>query len=243
MAAFVGANLNAVPGGGTFITYPVLLLLGNNSLTANATSTVVLWPGALTSLTGFQKEIKKNSKWVKLYIIPVLLGAIVGSVALINTPSSLFYWIAPILIIFGSLLMQFREGINDLFVSLRLDKNNRLSISMALIFIISAYGSYFGAGIGILLLGALSILGIKSIYENIAIKNVLAIVANFIALLVFVFAGFVSWHYVPVMVLGAVIGGYTGSRLIKKVNQRLVRDSVIALGYTMALLLFIFRIH
>lgn len=203
----------------------------------------MLWPGALTSLTGFKKEIKKNEKWVKLYIVPVLLGAIVGSVALINTPSSLFYWIAPILIILGSILMQFRENINNMFVSLKLTKDNRLSFSMLLIFIISAYGSYFGAGIGILLLGALSILGIKNIYENIAIKNVLAIIANFVALVVFVFAGFINWHFVPVMVVGAIIGGYTGSHLIRKVNQRLVRDSVIGLGYVMAILLFLFRIH
>ncbi len=241
MAAFVGANLNAVPGGGTFITYPVLLLLGNNSLAANATSTVILWPGALTSLSGFKKEIKKNNKYIKLYFLPIIFGSIVGSAALINTPSSLFYFIAPVLIVIGSLMMQFRDGINKRFKNLKVSKENKLVISMIIIFVIASYGSYFGAGIGILLLAALSILGIKNIYENIAIKNVLAIITNFVALSIFVYSGLVSWHYVPVMILGSVLGGYSGSRLIRKVDQRIVKDTVIALGYTMAIFLVLFK--
>ncbi len=240
LAAFVGAIMNAIPGGGTFLTYPVLLALGSNSIVANATSTVVLWPGIVSSLPGYKKEIIKSKTWIKILIIPAVVGAIVGSFILTHTPSSVFDWIAPILIIIGASLLQFQEPVNRLFKKIHLDQPKRKVMFVGLlILIVAIYGSYFGAGIGILLLGCLSVLGIKDMYQNIGLKNVISLIVNFVAIIYFSLSGIVHWQIVPIMALGAVIGGYTGSHLVRFVNRQMLRTGVVILGYTIAVILFL----
>lgn len=238
IAAFVAANLNATVGGGTFLTYPVLLLMGVNGIVANATSTVVLWPGITASLPGFKRELSKSKRWIKALIFPALAGGVLGSFILTHTPDGIFHWIAPLLILTGALLFQYQRSVDRYLRGLQIYKEgHRAMIVFVMIFAISVYGAYFGAGIGILLLGGLSILGIRDIVQNIALKNVLAALINGVAVVYFAASGIVHWSVVPVMASGAILGGVTGSHLVRYVDQTRLRQTVVFLGYVIALTL------
>ena len=240
VAAFVGANLNATVGGGTFLTYPVLLLMGNTGIVANATSTVVLWPGITATLPGFKREITKSKRWIKVLVYPAIAGGMLGSFILTHTSNSLFKWIAPLLILVGALLFQYQKQVDHFLRNIDLYKDgHRAAVVFCIVFSISVYGAYFGAGIGILLLGGLSILGIRDIVQNIALKNVLAVAVNGVAVIYFALSGIVHWQVVPVMVCGSIIGGFTGVHLVRKVNQRTLRKTVIFLGYSIAVTLLL----
>ena len=241
-AAFIAANMNAIPGGGTFITYPVLLLMGNSSITANATSTAILWPGLLASLPGFKNEISKSKSWLKPLLLPAIVGSIAGAFILTHTPNTVFNWVAPLLIIIGTALLQFQTHVNTFFQRINFDNPKRKAALVSLLILsIAVYGAYFGAGIGILLLGSLSMLGIKDIYQNIGIKNVISLTINGVAIIYFSLSGIIHWQVVPLMALGAMLGGYTGSHLVHHVNKQKLRIGVVVLGYLIALILFIIK--
>lgn len=243
LAAFLAGNLNAIAGGGTFLTYPVLLLLGYSSIVANATSTVILWPGIAASLPGYKKEIKKSKKWIRALYLPALIGGIIGSFILTHTPSRTFSLLAPILIVVGSLIFYYQAGINKFFKKVRLSNpRHRAAFVVLFVLAVGIYGAYFGAGIGIVLLGALSILGVHNIYQDIALKNVLALIVNATAVIYFTFSGIVHWQAVPLMAAGAIAGGYTGSKLVRHISQQVVRKGIVILGFTIAAVLLIARL-
>ncbi len=237
LAGFLAGNMNAISGGGTFITYPFLLLMGNSSIVANTTSTVALWPGILASLPGYKKELVQVKSWIKLFIIPALIGGLIGSFILTHTPEKTFNLIVPLLIITGSLILQFQEQITGFFQRIHLDRRAQRIMFVPLLLVIAIYGAYFGAGIGILLLGCLALVGIKDIYENIALKNSLSLIVNFTAVVYFIAGGFVHWAIVPTLALGAIVGGYTGSHLAHRVNKRTVKTFTVILGFVIAITL------
>jgi uncharacterized membrane protein YfcA len=242
LAAFLAGNLNDISGGGTFLTYPILLAMGYSSIVANATSTVVLWPGVAASLPGYRKEIKRGKKWIAALWIPALLGAIAGSFILTHTSSQAFSLIAPLLIMVGSLIFYYQTGINRFFNKIKLTKAHHRAMFVALfVLAVGVYGAYFGAGIGIVLLGALSILGVHNLYQDIAIKNVLSLIVNFVAVVYFSFSGIVQWEVVPLMAIGAIAGGFSGSILVRRISQKFVRQGIVVLGFTIALILFVAR--
>lgn len=244
LAAFVAGIMNAAAGGGAFLTYPVLLLMGDSSIVANATSAVVLWFGVLASLSGYRKEVHHNRKWMKRLFVPALLGGIVGSHLLIKTPDSVFALVAPILIAIGSLVLLFQKQIHRYFHKMKIDKaSRRIIVVSLLVFLISIYGAYFGAGIGILLIGILTILGIGSIYQTIALKNEVALVVNFVAAVYFISHGLIHWQVVPFMAVGTVSGGYLGARWVHHINRGFVQKLVVGFGLSIACILFVLHLR
>lgn len=243
VAAFIAGIMNAAAGGGAFLTYPMLLLMGNTSIVANATSTVILWPGVLASLSGYRKEVRQNKKWMTRLVIPALIGGIIGSHLLIRTPDNVFALVAPVLIALGSIILLYQKEIHRYFHRFKFDKaSRRIVVVSILVFFISIYGAYFGAGIGILLIGILTILGIGNIYCTIALKNEIALVVNFVAATYFISSGLIHWQAVPIMAAGSIAGGYTGAKWVHHMNRTLVQRIVVALGFIIAILLFINRI-
>ncbi len=243
LAAFGAGNMNAVTGGGTFLTYPMLLLLGNSSIVANGTSTVLLWPGVFASLFGYKDEIRQSKYWIKILCLPALAGAVVGSFVLTHTPQNVFDFVAPILIAIGATILQFQAQIIRLFGISHLDQSKRKTMVVAfLVFAIGTYGAYFGAGIGILLIGSLSILGFGDLLETIGLKNVLSLLVNLVAAIYFSFSGIVHWQIVPLMTCGVILGGYSGSRLVHHVNREYVRRAVVMLGFGIAITLLTIRL-
>ena len=243
LAAFAGGLLNAVAGGGTLLTYPFLLLAGSSSIVANATSTVVLWPGVIASLPAYRKEIFASRRWIKKLLLPAFIGGIFGAYILTHTTDGAFTLIAPFLIILGSLILHYQLPIDRFFHHIQLaHPHQRIFFIAVIVFGIGIYGAYFGAGIGILLLGGLSILGIKNIYREIAIKNVLVVVVNLTAVIYFIDHHLINWQFVPMMVGASVLGGITGPHIVRHLDKARLKNGVVLLGIALAVILLIIRL-
>lgn len=242
-AAFAAGLINSIAGGGTLVSFPALLWTGRDPVLANATSTVALWPASLAGVYGFRRELKGGTRTFLLFGAPSLAGGILGAALLLRTPSETFARLVPFLILFATLLLAAQEPISR---RLRGDDDaphepTRAWWAVAIVFqfLVGVYGGYFGAGIGILMLAALGLLGFTDIHRMNALKNLLAICINGVAAVYFIFSGAVIWSDVLVMTFAAVAGGYLGARLAYRLGRRFVRRAVIAVGLVMSVSLFI----
>jgi uncharacterized protein len=241
-SAFVAGAINSVAGGGTLVSFPTLIWIGLDSVTANATSTVAIWPGTIGSVWGYRKEVGTAEPRFAVLILPSLVGGLAGALLLHWTPTATFDRMVPFLILFATLLFMAQETVQRLLKTGDPAKRKTTGwILGALLFqlCVAVYGGYFGAGIGILMLAALSILGLKDIHQMNGLKSVFGGSINGIAALYFVWARMVYWPYVLVMVLGSVTGGYAGAGLARRMGRKAVRWVVIAIGFGMAVSLFI----
>jgi len=231
-----------VAGGGTLVSFPTLVWLGLDSVTANATSTVAIWPGTVGSTWGYRRELREAEPRYRILIVPSLIGGIAGALLLRWTPPSVFDHLVPFLILFATLLFMAQEAIQRRLGTAR-DPSHRGSkwLTGALCFqlLIGLYGGYFGAGIGILMLAALSIMGLTDIHEMNSLKVVFGGSINGIAAAYFVWAGMVRWPYVLVMAAGAILGGWGGAGTARRMGRTAVRRIVVGLGLVMAISLFI----
>ena len=239
-AACVAGAVNSVAGGGTLLTFPALVWVGVPALTANATNTVALWPGAVGSVWGYRRELLATDRRVFALVVPSLLGGLAGAVLLHVTPPSVFERLVPWLILFATCIFLFQEPIQKRF-DLRDAHEARshwLSWTMLFQFAVGVYGGYFGAGIGILMLAALSLIGHTDIHQMNGVKCLLAGAVNGIAALYFSLAGLVVWPYALLMAGGAILGGIVGSGLARRVGRTAVRRIVLVSGFGMAIYSF-----
>ena len=241
-AAFAAGMINSVAGGGTLVSFPALLWAGRDPVFANATSTVALWPASLAGLYGFRRELEGGRRWVLLFGAPSLAGGVLGAVLLLRTPSETFARLAPYLILFATLLVALQEPISRRLVGERREgeKLSRAWLAGAVVFqfLVGVYGGYFGAGIGILMLAALGLLGFTDIHQMNGLKNLLAILINGVAAAYFISSGAIIWADVLVMTFAAIAGGYSGARLAYRLGRRFVRRAVIVTGLVMGVSLF-----
>ncbi len=244
LAAFLAGAINSVAGGGTLVSFPALIWLGLNSVTANATSTVAIWPGTVGSIWGYRRELREAEPRFRVLILPSLVGGLTGALLLRWTPASTFDKLVPFLILFATLLFMAQETVQRMLKTGDAQSRRSTRWLVGAIFFqlaVGIYGGYFGAGIGILMLAALSILGLKDIHEMNSLKVVFGGSINGIAAAYFVWAGMVNWTYVLIMAVGAIVGGYGGAGLARKLGRTAVRRIVIAIGFCMAVSLFIKR--
>jgi len=241
-AAFLAGAINSVAGGGTLVSFPALIWLGLDSVTANATSTVAIWPGTVGSAWGYRRELRSSQARFLAMIGPSLVGGIAGAMLLRWTPTATFDRLVPFLILFATLLFMAQETVQRKLGT----GNPEMRKSMkwlvgGLLFqlLVGLYGGYFGAGIGILMLAALSILGLSDIHEMNSLKVVLGGSVNGIAAVYFIWARMVYWPYVVLMAVASILGGYGGAGAARKLGRTAVRRLVIAVGFGMAVSLFI----
>lgn len=241
-AAFAAGLINSIAGGGTLVSFPALLWTGRDPVLANATSTVALWPASLAGVYGFRRELKGGTRTFLLFGAPSLLGGVLGAALLLRTPSETFERLVPFLILFATLLLAAQEPISRRLrgddESPREPTRTWWAVAIVFQFLVGVYGGYFGAGIGILMLAALGLLGFTDIHRMNALKNLLAICINGVAAGYFIFSGAVIWSDVLVMMFAAVAGGYLGARLAYRLGRRFVRLAVIAVGLVMSVSLF-----
>jgi uncharacterized membrane protein YfcA len=238
LALIVGASLgggvmNALAGGGTILTYPALLFAGESAITANATSTVALWPGAATSLFGYRREVSANREWLRVLFLPSLLGGGLGAILLLRTPPPLFERMAPFLVLFATVLFMIQgwvgrrpgPGMPD-------DRKTPRRLAVAWLFQlgIGLYGGYFGAGIGILMLAVLGFLGLSDIHAANGIKNFFGLCINGVAAGWFILRGAVDWPAALWMIAAAMVGGYAGARLARRMGRARARLAVVVVG-------------
>lgn len=243
VAAILGGTLNAVAGGGSFITFPTLIFAGVQPIQANATSTVALWPGSVASVGAYRDAITTPRRTMLMLGVTSVVGGALGALLLIHTKQSTFERLIPYLLLAATVLFAFgnaavtrmRRGVGK--------RSVRPWVAMAglnaLQFIIAIYGGFFGGGIGILMLAAFSVLNLGDINNMNAVKAWLASCINGIAIVLFVVAGKVEWLPAAIMILGAIIGGYGGASVARRLDPQLVRTFVIVVGFVMTAYFFI----
>lgn len=242
MAAAAAAGLiNAIAGGGTLLTFPILLFYGIPPIQANATSTVSLVVGTAGSIVGFRKHFPAIRAWFFRFVPVCILGGWLGSMLLTRTSNERFAHLVPFLILFATILFFAQSAFRRLWhKSATTGSPTARSqwIAMAFQFAVSVYGGYFGAGIGILMLATLGFLGLSDIHEMNALKNMLGSLINVVASLWFVSSGIVDWPRAAVMTIGALIGYYLGASLSQRIPQSAVRRLITSIGLIISAVMF-----
>ncbi|HVF90114.1 MAG TPA: sulfite exporter TauE/SafE family protein [Blastocatellia bacterium] len=246
-AAFVAGMINSVAGGGTLISFPALVWVGRDVIIANATSAVALWPGSLGGLLGYRRELGDTRKWMLWFGLPSIAGGILGAVLLLRTPPRTFAAIVPYLIFFATILFAAQERITRALRASDAPGQDPPETGESLTrgrawwagailfqFLVAVYGGYFGAGIGILMLAALGLLGLTDIHQMNGLKNFFALCINGVAAAYFIISGAVNWPDVLIMSAGAIAGGYGGAGLARRLGRAFVRRAVIVIGFAMA---------
>ena len=236
VAMWAGAQ-NALAGGGSFVTLPALILSGLDARAANIASTLALFPGQVTTgLVGRANVRGAAGLSVRALIGISLAGGVVGAALLLLTPSHFFARLVPFLVMFATALFAY----GSFFRKASADGAASLSplVAGGLQFLISIYGGYFGGGIGFLMLAALTAAGL-AVRNAGATKNLLASVMNAAAVAVFLFTPHIPWTRVAVVAAGAIVGGYGGALLLKRVDEKLIRGGVVILGIVLTIGLFV----
>ena len=240
-AAFLAGAINSVAGGGTLVSFPVLIWLGLSSVTANATSTVAIWPGTLGSAWGYRRELRDAEPRFRILIVPSLVGGIAGALLLRWTPPAFFDKLVPYLILFATLLFMAQEPVQKMLNTADGARHESTRwIVGALLFqlAVGIYGGYFGAGIGILMLASLGFIGLSNIHEMNTLKTILASLINLVAAVWFILAGLVHWPKAGVMTAGALLGYFLGSHYSQRIPHQRVRQLITVIGFLISAVTF-----
>jgi len=238
VAGFVAGVINAIAGGGSLVSFPALLLTGIPAVTANATNTVAIWPGSLSSVWAYREYIKEERHRAAVLAWPSLVGGLAGSIVLLHTSERSFRAVVPWLILFACALMLLQGPVSRLVVRRAAEGAQSVPVSLwvAQLFI-SVYGGYFGAGIGILMLAATAIFMPDSLQHANGLKVLFGMLINGIAAVYFLAVGAADLPAAGLMAVASLAGGYAGARLAQKLPPPLMRGAVIAYGTAVALYL------
>jgi uncharacterized membrane protein YfcA len=238
----IAGALNSVAGGGSFLSFPLLLFLGMPSVIANATNTVALWPGTIASTGAYRKAL--NGELLKR-MLPLILITLAGSLAgawlLLHTRQRTFDRLVPWLLAAGTLLFSFRGKVTGWVTRPHegpgpsAGKIAGIALAQGLL---GVYIGYFGAGVGILMLPLLSLMGVDNIHSMSGLRTLIVTCGNAVAVTVFILAHAVYWPQALLMMLGAILGGYAGAYYAQKMQPRTVGYLVIAIGCAMSVYFF-----
>ena len=241
-AAFVAGAINSIAGGGTLVSFPALLGIGLTGQQANVTSTLALLPGSFGGFWGHRDDLAGTKAFAKRLIPVSLVGGVLGAWAMLVTPQKLFDQLVPWLILAATVLLAANDPVGKLLK--KMGNHERTTGwwigAMVFQFIVGIYGGYFGAGIGILMLAALSLLGLTDIHQMNGLKNLLALCMNGIAVFAFLgmeylrHPGNVQWAIAGFMAIAAGLGGLFGSHMAHRVGRTTVRYGVISIGFVLA---------
>jgi uncharacterized membrane protein YfcA len=238
LAAFCAGAVNSIAGGGTLLTFPALTwILGPTPaalVIANGTSTVSLFPGSIAAVWGYRREMAGQGRWVIPLLIPSLIGSILGTWLVVSQKETTFEALVPWLILVAAALFLLQPAISH-WTGIGLPHSKPTFKTMVLIvfcqFLIAVYGGYFGAGIGILMLSSLALMGLGDIHQLNALKSLLASAINGTAVVIFIMHGKVDWNYAMPMLFAGIAGGFVGASVSRKLDKNVVRWIVIAIGF------------
>lgn len=225
---FLGGGINALVGGGTFFTFPVLLALGIPPIAANATNTVALWPGIVMSTRAYIRELHSVREKLPARCAVAVVGGAIGAVMLLASGNELFFSLVPWLLGAATLLFAYSGAIVRQVSKLNTGTNAVFMLGLELAF--AVYGGYFGAGVGILLMAALAVTGETDPQIANAQKNLLSALINGTAVIIFIVQGAVIWPYALCVMVGAIPGGYFGSRVARAMPKKWLRICIISVG-------------
>ena len=241
VAAFLGGLLNAVAGGGSFLLFPAILGMKVLPVQANATNTVALWPGQLTSVAAYWQDVRNNVRVAIPMAIAGLLGGTAGAIVLLNTPQMTFLHLVPWLLLVAAVIFALSGPVSRWlehrkFIQSQageVHRPNMVAVMIGTVFV-CFYIGYFGAGAGFLIITLLSLFGYQDLNEINALKVVATTMANGIAFVLFVINGQVVWRYCLLAMVACAVGGYTSASLARKIPQQLLRTIVVMIGLGMA---------
>jgi uncharacterized protein len=246
VSSVVAGGMNAIAGGGTLLTFPVLLGVGISPVVANGTSTVGLWPGGLTGYLAFRPSLRGAESWIRWLVIPGVLGGLCGAVLVLWSGDARFRQIVPWLILAATTLFLVQPVITAQIRSRAASASTDTVVVSPLWLALaqgamSVYGGYFGAGAGILMLAAYALLGVRDLARMNAFKNLAAISHNLSAVLVFVVAGTVQWRIAIAMMGASMLGGWLAGRWAQRIDPRVVRAVIVVIGLATSATLFMRR--
>lgn len=241
--SLAGGALNSVAGGGSFISFPALLLSGVPPVNANATNTLALWPGTAASTAAYRGELAGYRRMMLPLIGTGIVGGILGALLLLRTPQATFLRMIPWLLLVATLLLAFSGQISKWVGTraLHMSGPSRQSIALSALLqlVIAIYIGFFGAGAGIMMLAMFALMGIRNIHTMNGLKTLLATVCNGVALIAFIAAKAIFWPQALLMSCGATLGGYGGAWYAQKLPPRYVRFFAIAVGAAMTAYFFV----
>ena len=244
IATFLAGVLNAVAGGGSFLSFPALLSMKILPVQANATNTVAIWPGQLTSVAAYRDDVRRNLRAAMMMGLAGLLGGTAGAVVLLNTPQTTFLHLVPWLLLGAALIFAVSGPVARWLERLKRRRHEHAMAGQAHVprhmplflaaIVASFYVGYFGAGAGFVFMTLLALFGYEDIHAINALKVVANLLANGIAFVIFIADGQVVWRYCLAAMIAAAIGGYASASLSKRVPQPVLRGLVVVIGLGMA---------
>ena len=245
VATFIAGGINSLAGGGTLISFPVLVAVGVPALPANITNTVSLCPGYFSGAVAQRDDLAPQMTRTRRLAVAGLLGGVIGSVLLEMTPNQDFHAAVPWLIVLSCILLLTQNKIREWVKNRSENASRSMSVTtrhldpsigaIVTVFLASIYGGFFGAGLGIMLLGLLGLFTDDSLRRVNALKQALSLVINVCAAVIFSVTGNVRWQIVPIMAVAALLGGYAGGRLTTIVNPTALRWTVVVFGVVVAI--------
>jgi uncharacterized membrane protein YfcA len=238
--------MNSVAGGGSFVSFPSLVFAGVPPISANATNNAAMWVGQIGSAHGYREEVAAHRSIFRAAVAVSIVGALIGAILLLVTPQRLFERLIPCLLLFATLVLAispYLSGCHPERSAERSDARSRRARhapwQLVVQFFVAVYGGYFGAGMGIIMLAVLAFSRLPTFNAQNAIKNVLSVAINGVALIPFIAARIVDWRFAVPMAVIALAGGYCGARFFRRVPQGVSRAIVIAIGAAMTIVFFI----
>ena len=243
---FAAGAVNSMAGGGTFFSFPALLAVGLPPVVANASNSVALWPASLSGAWAYRQELARYRR----YLLPMgaasLLGGAAGGLLLLLAGDARFSALIPWLLAFATLLFAFSPQLSRALRQLRPAGQSQAGgshgagspVGWGVQLLVSVYGGFFGAGMGILMMASLAIGGHNDVQHINALKNILSAVIYSVTVVTFIVAGAVSWPHTAVMLVTASFGGYWGARMARKIQGPWLRRLVIAVGCALTVYYF-----
>lgn len=245
LAGLAASAVNALAGGGSLITFPTLVALGLPPVAANVTNSLGVSPGYVASVVGSRRDLddlaRRRGRRAMLMLVPTaVVGTAAGCGLLLVTPARAFDLVVPFLVLGATAALAFQRRIRSLVGHPRdLRPQQRTLALHALVLLGSAYGGYFGAALGVMLVAALALVLDESLQHISALKNTISAVAGLVTVVVFALFGPVHWTAVAVLLPATVVGGYVGARLLTRLPAAVLRAFIVTIGTIVGIALLI----
>lgn len=231
--------VNSIAGGGSLILFPALLATGMPTLDANVTNSVSTWPGYVGGVVGFRHEIAEQRHRLPPLVVATIVGSTVGCTLLLLTPEGAFDVVVPFLVLFASLLTAFQPAAKRRLARSGATRETPGPSAVVGIFLAAIYGGYFGGALGVIMIGVLGLTIHESFKRLNASKSLLTLVDASVSVVVFGLFGPVHWAYVFVAAPATLLGGYLGAHAARRLDERVLRISVVAIGVSVSIYLFV----
>lgn len=237
VTSLLGGFWNAIAGGASLFTFPALMIAGLPPIVANATNYLAMLPSNAAALAPYRHELAGFGKLITPLLIASGLGALVGSILLLLSEQSMFEILIPFLILFATLLFAFGDRLRTQMLNI-MNRKSADGVLYIALFLFSIYGGYFGAGLGIVLLAIVQIMGYSPFHVANSLKNLLATFFTIVSICIFGLGGIIAWPEALIMMTGSTLGGYLGGRYSRYIREDYLRGVVIIFGLVLTAVYF-----